>query len=104
MAASTTAPTPSANVINPRPQSPSFNCAAATTQSESAICRDPGLCALDRDLAALYSTRRQGLPDASSKSLRDSQRRWLAERNKCGSDVGCLATRYRERIVWLRKS
>jgi uncharacterized protein YraI len=100
----TTDTTPPVDVINPPLSSPSFNCAAATTQSESRICRDPGLRALDRDLAVLYNARRQGLSDASGKSLRDNQLRWLAERNKCGSDVGCLTIRYRERILWLKNS
>lgn len=102
VAPSNTASTSSINVINPLRKSPSFNCASAARKSESTICRDSALAALDNELAALYRSRNQGLSGESAKSFRDNQRLWIAKRDKCGSDAGCLTNRYREQIIWLK--
>ncbi|WP_157999573.1 lysozyme inhibitor LprI family protein [Nitrospirillum viridazoti] len=56
---------------------PSFDCAAAKTSTERAICADPTLAAQDRAVAQLY---RQVLTQAGTDvaALVGEQRRWLA--------------------------
>ena len=67
---------------------PSFNCARATTQSELAICADPRLSRLDRDVAAAYAA---ALARSSADGeIRAAQRRWISLRDGCGSDRQCI--------------
>lgn len=72
--------------------SPSFDCGKATTTVEKLICTNPELSKLDVSLAETYK-------EAVSKdrSIRDDQRSWNVEKNKC-SDVDCLKTTYEDRI------
>lgn len=72
----------------------SFDCGAARTAVERAICSNPPLGTLDTQLADLY----RGVRDTE----RESQRAWLRLRNECGGDVGCLTRQYSERIAQLR--
>jgi uncharacterized protein len=72
--------------------SPSFDCGKVTTMVEKLICTNPELSKLDVSLAETYK-------EAVSKdrSIRDDQRAWNVEKNKC-SDVDCLKTTYEDRI------
>lgn len=72
--------------------SPSFDCQKATTVVEKLICSDPDLSKLDVSLAETYK-------EATSKdrSIRDDQRAWNAEKNKC-ADADCLKSAYEDRI------
>jgi uncharacterized protein len=74
---------------------------------EKLVCRDAGLSALDRKLAAAYA---KGLLPSSEWSDRDksdwraAQRAWLGERERCveSADVdGCVVATYQRRIVEL---
>ncbi|TWB82464.1 uncharacterized protein DUF1311 [Nitrospirillum amazonense] len=60
---------------------PSFDCAAAKTPTERAICADPKLADQDREVARLYS---QALTQAGTDvaALAGEQRRWLATRDR----------------------
>ena len=58
---------------------PSFDCAAAHTATEQAICATPSLAALDAHLADLYATLRASLPSAAGDGLRRDQLDWLGE-------------------------
>ena len=87
----------------------SFDCRKAATQIEHAICADAALARLDRQVAETYQV---GLKNAyepgAQEKLRQSQRDWVAKRNKaCGGgngDIGsCLTTFYRDRLVALNK-
>jgi uncharacterized protein YecT (DUF1311 family) len=85
----------------------SFDCRKAATQIEHAICADAGLARLDRQVGETYQV---GLKNAyepgAQEKLRQSQRDWVAKRNKtCGSgDAGsCLTKAYRDRLVVLNK-
>ena len=91
----------------------SFACARATGPVETAICSDTGLSRLDERLASAYSAAarklgltlasRNGVPDAQAIApLRESQRAWIAERNRCGGDVPCLRRQYERRNSVLR--
>ncbi|MXN76026.1 DUF1311 domain-containing protein [Burkholderia sp. 4701] len=74
----------------------SFDCSQASQDDESAICHDPGLAAMDRRLAQLYSAALHTVPDP--ESLRQSESDWIAARHQCGKDLDCLRRAYGERI------
>jgi uncharacterized protein len=83
---------------------PSFACAGALNPTETAICADESLAALDRAVAAAYRNKFDGLPVESAdaldqvvKSLVITQKAWLAHRNSCGADHGCIYKAYRTR-------
>jgi uncharacterized protein len=86
-ASQTTASAPSATA-----NSPSFDCRKATTTVEKLICNNSELSKLDVSLAETYK-------EAVSKapSIRDDQRAWNAEKNKC-TDADCLKATYEDRI------
>lgn len=77
----------------------SFPCAKAATPVEKLICADTALSSLDEKLAASY---RQALEKThgDKEPLREGQRLWLAERNRC-ADVPCLKTEYDVRLAEL---
>ncbi|PWC82254.1 hypothetical protein TSH100_24400 [Azospirillum sp. TSH100] len=62
---------------------PSFDCKAASTPVEKAICADPNLADADREIAGLYKTLQDLSPAADRDRLRTEQRAWLAQRNQC---------------------
>ena len=76
---------------------PSFNCGSARTRGEIAVCNDPGLAALDRQMASqFYSALERA--DARQRSLLQSTRAgFLAFRDRCRSDQ-CVADTYRGRM------
>ncbi|VWB27688.1 PF07007 family protein [Burkholderia metallica] len=74
----------------------SFNCSRASHDDESAICHDPGLAAMDRRLAQLYTAALQTVSDP--ESLRQSESDWVGTRHQCGNDLDCLRRAYGERI------
>lgn len=103
VAAPNPAPTlaPVVEKAQPSPQaswSPSFDCAKASTFSEKAICTDTLLGKLDGALAENYKYMlASDIGDGARSDLKATQKKWLAERNKC-TDNQCLASAYRKRI------
>ncbi|MDQ3074868.1 MAG: hypothetical protein M3Q88_04550 [Pseudomonadota bacterium] len=86
------APTPAPDVARP-----SFNCSAARTRGERAVCGNPSLAALDREMAAQYRTAvANGGPD-DRRLLAQTRDRFLGFRDRCGSDA-CIANTYRGRM------
>lgn len=89
-----------------RPQSAatyraSFDCSAPSFLDEQVICHDPGLAAMDRELAAQYSAAAKRASDpAKLKADEDS---WVASRRDCGGDLSCLRRAYGVRIDQLRQ-
>ena len=80
---------------------PSFSCGRPLHPTERVICADPDLAALDRAVAAAYRNKFDGLPVESAdaldqvvKSLVITQKAWLAHRDKCGADRGCIYKAY----------
>ena len=66
---------------------PSYDCAKAQTAVEHAICNDPDLSFLDREIAALYQAAQAG-PDMNAvrqSELTARQRAWIDSRNGCAS-------------------
>ncbi len=81
--------------------SPSFNCRFARSRGEIAVCGDPGLAALDRQMAAQFNTAMaQG--DSRQRSLLQRTRSdFLRYRDNCPSNA-CIAETYRGRIREIR--
>src|SRR5687768_12138772 len=98
-------PTPPPQDAGPPPQaataSPSFNCRFARSRGEIAVCGDPGLASLDRQMAAQFNTAMaQG--DSRQRSLLQRTRSdFLRYRDNCPSNA-CIAETYRGRIREIR--
>jgi uncharacterized protein YecT (DUF1311 family) len=81
----------------------SFDCQKAGTATEKAICSDIPLARLDRALADSYAQALSWAGDDAEKTkIRDAQRKWIAERNACGGDIGCLTSAYDARLKALQ--
>jgi len=81
----------------------SFDCRTPSNPTEKAICADPQLRALDAELAEAYH---HALATTAKGSIRRQeliaeQRQWLAMRDACKADLGCLAAAYCERLAQL---
>ncbi|HZU51537.1 MAG TPA: hypothetical protein VE968_06650 [Sphingomicrobium sp.] len=80
---------------------PSFDCSTARTRGEMAVCNDPGLAALDRQMAAQYS---RAFADASPDErevLRATAQRFYAYRDRCSTSA-CVADAYAGRMREIR--
>lgn len=76
----------------------SFNCEQARAGTETAICDNPTLSALDAQLGEAYAQRL-----ARDPSVKQIERAWLAARNEgCRKDVGCLTAFTSAQLAWLR--
>lgn len=83
-------------------QAASFDCGAARSAIEHAICNDPQLSALDSQLADAYraALKKHG---ADADALKAEQRDWLKQRVPSGQvDVAALKEAYRTRIDALK--
>lgn len=76
-------------------QAASFDCAKASTSQEKLICFDYRLSDLDSQLAWIYSKTLKQAKDPLV--LKQSQKDWLATREKC-ADVNCILYAYVRRI------
>ena len=85
--------------LNPEPVAaqPSFNCANARTPGERAVCSDPALAALDRQMASQYQRAVSGSSPDRQALLRQTRDRFLSFRDSCGSNA-CVADTYRGRM------
>lgn len=90
-------------VGDPHGAAPGLACAKAATTTEKAICADPALVALDRELAAAWTAALARTYDRDA--LLADQRAWLAQRAAC-MDLegarGCLRSQYAVRNAILR--
>jgi uncharacterized protein YecT (DUF1311 family) len=95
-------PPPQAPSPPPRPTAnPSFDCDDARTRGEIAVCRNPGLAALDRQMAAQFQ---RALADADPEQRRllvSTRNSFLRYRDQCPND-GCIAETYRGRMREIR--
>lgn len=80
----------------------SFPCSQASAPDEIAICRTPDLDDADVEMSVRYEMLRALLPMGGAGALQDAQRAWLADRHRCGGDVGCLRAAYGQRIAQLK--
>lgn len=86
---------------------PSYDCGTARLAAEKLVCQDRGLSRLDRNMAGLYADtigQARAVSDARAvRTVRGSQREFLAERNACGWDYGCIRGCYRAQAQTLRR-
>ena len=87
----------------------SFPCTGALSPTETAICADDSLAALDRSLATAYKNKFDGMPVESGNALEEvvrslviTQNAWLAHRDSCGADRACIRTAYVTRTAELK--
>ena len=76
----------------------SFDCQKASTSVEKEICSNPTLGKLDEALAENYKyMMASNIGDGARKDLKQTQRAWIAKRNKC-ADGKCIEAAYRSRV------
>jgi uncharacterized protein len=76
----------------------SFNCRYAKLPTEVSICQNEDLSAFDEEMATYYSYLTSALRGSALRNLKSAQNRFIARRNACGYNAGCISTRYRARI------
>jgi hypothetical protein len=76
---------------------PSFNCRFARTYGEVAVCRDPALAGLDRQMATVFHRGAAGASPGVRAMLNRSRNRFLRSRDSCRTNE-CVAQAYRQRI------
>ena len=97
---------PHGQTASPRP---GFNCAAARTGVENAICADVGLADKDRKMGELYRQLQLLASGNDQASLTSRQRAWREQRDACGTLAtgdrlnGCVGKAYDSRIEQLRQ-
>ena len=104
---------PAAGPVAPAPGQriwPSFDCGAANSEAEHAICANSQLASLDRALDAGYSMALSNITSAAVggtvadvRAFKKEQRAWLRKRNDCRGDEGCLFAAYQSRLRVLDK-
>jgi hypothetical protein len=94
---------PSAGPPPPRPVGarPSFDCAKAHSKSETAVCSDAGLAALDRNMAAQYNRSIAVATPAQEALLRQTRDRFLRYRDRCANNA-CIGEAYVGRMREIR--
>ena len=81
-----------------------FDCAAARSPVEKAICANTPLLALDDQINQAYGALRAAGDAGAKAALQGSQRAWLALRDACANQDkvnACLATRMNGRLNYL---
>lgn len=79
-------------------------CAAKPAASERAICLDRDLTRRDAELNEVYGRLRDKSSKTQFEPVREEQRQWLKERDRCGSDVTCLSEKYTDRLYVLENA
>jgi outer membrane biosynthesis protein TonB len=92
---------PAASKSRPGPETakakPSFNCRFAKTRGEIAVCNNPTLAALDREMSAQFFSALSAAAPSERAILRRTRDRFLSYRDSCNSDT-CIADAYRGRM------
>ncbi|OSP53972.1 peptidoglycan-binding protein [Pseudoruegeria sp. SK021] len=78
---------------------PSFDCNKAGTATEWAICGNTRLASLDLQLAQAWSVATAGA--GGTAALLPRHQAWMAQRNACGADAGCIDAQMTRRITEL---
>jgi hypothetical protein len=76
---------------------PSFNCRRARTRGEIAVCSNPALAAVDRQMSAQFYHALAAARPGQRAMLERSRNRFLRYRDSCRSD-SCIADAYRGRM------
>jgi len=102
------APAPGATSTPAQPGPPSSNvtrpnssCASAHTRAEIAVCGDPGLAALDRQMAAQYGRAMAEASPQQQAVLQQTHIRFLGYRDRCPNN-SCIGDAYVGRMREIR--
>ncbi|WP_162559725.1 lysozyme inhibitor LprI family protein [Methylobacterium radiodurans] len=82
--------------VHQEAQAQGFDCSLARSDAEFTVCGNKSLSSLDMTLNQLYINLK-ALP-----GIRDQQKRWIAQRDSCGQNHGCLNIIYKSRVNELR--
>jgi len=85
---------PVAPVAIAQAKGPAFDCAKASGEVESLICKDEALAALDRRLDAVFKGALAKAKDGLPRTLQAEQRGWIKGRNDCWKATGVDSTVY----------
>jgi uncharacterized protein YecT (DUF1311 family) len=80
---------------------PAYACRDSKSAAELVICQNQDLAILDIRLNATYAGVQSRMTDAELKTLREQQRAWVKERDKCGANAACIHTLYQARLQQL---
>ncbi|WP_250623890.1 lysozyme inhibitor LprI family protein [Pinirhizobacter soli] len=102
--ASSEAPAASAHVdpasVAAESAGPSFDCKKSLSMTETVICANKALSALDREQAAAFNKALAQTSGDRATTLREGQAGWQHERNElCGSDTKCIERYMRARLA-----
>jgi uncharacterized protein len=75
-----------------------LDCGKAQSPAERTICGSYALGQSEARMATLYSVATSLVAMGQRGDIQDTQRAWLARRDLCGTNHGCLAATYDERI------
>ncbi|AWA40927.1 hypothetical protein DBV33_20850 [Pseudomonas fluorescens] len=73
-----------------------MDCTKAASAVEKAICADKPLYELDAQMGAAYRKLMKAAP--AQAEVKNAQRQWLKERDRCVEEVSCLNQRYQHRL------
>jgi uncharacterized protein len=74
------------------------DCRKADDPALHAICNTYSLGQAEARMATLYGIATSLVAMGQRGDLIDTQREWIAERDRCGDDIGCLYDMYARRI------
>jgi uncharacterized protein len=77
-------------INNPTIIAPSFNCLLARSKTEKMLCNNLALSKLDVAVANSYNNAKKYLTGIEYDSLKEDQRAFNKNRNKCASSIDCL--------------
>ena len=76
----------------------SYDCSKASTATEHAICDYPELSALDDLMGQTYRLAKTSANWMTPQQLRNTQKAWMQQRNRCGDNFDCLRSSYVQRL------
>lgn len=82
---------------------PSFNCGGRLNATEARICANPRLAGLDNNMASTYAWLSGQLGGGERNRLKNDQRNWLGQRNRCGANDACIEREISDRIGYLNE-
>jgi uncharacterized protein len=75
-----------------------LDCAKVSTAAETTVCKTYALGQDEARLATLFEILTSLIAMGQRADLVDTQRRWIAVREACGSNTECLSRAYQSRI------
>ncbi len=75
-----------------------LDCNKAASPAEQTICGSYPLGQSEARVATLFSVATSLVAMGQRGDIQDGQRKWLASRDACGRNIGCLAGAYERRI------